>query len=116
VGDVTDLEVYTKAMSLGQRVYDDVSLWAPFDRWTLGNQLVRASDSIAANIAEAYGRHTSRERRRFLHIARGSARETECLLVKASQRSLPGANGQVTSCDEARGISMMLSRLIASIR
>jgi four helix bundle protein len=32
--------------------------WSSFDRWTVGQQMVRSADSIGANIAEAAGRRT----------------------------------------------------------
>lgn len=115
MGDLSDLEVYRKAMNLGSDVYDSVSKWPQLDRWTLGKQLMTAADSIAANIAEAYGRETPRERRRFLHIARGSARETECLLTKAAERNLVPAARAGSMLEETRGTGMMLTKLIASI-
>ena len=62
--------------------------WDQFDRWTVGQQLVRAADSIGANIAEAYGRHSHRERRRFVVIARGSALEVEHWVDTALARDL----------------------------
>ena len=39
------------------------------------DQLLRAVDSISANLAEGYGRSTGRERARFYDFAKGSARE-----------------------------------------
>ena len=54
----------------------------------LGIQLVRATDSIGANIAEAYGRRGDMDQRRLLYIARGSAYEAEHWIDRAASRSL----------------------------
>jgi four helix bundle protein len=52
----------------------------------MGLQLVRAADSVAANIAEAHGRATLADQRRLLHIARGSLLETEHWVQVATVR------------------------------
>ncbi|HET8771238.1 MAG TPA: four helix bundle protein [Gemmatimonadaceae bacterium] len=44
----------------------------------VGGQLLRATGSIAANIAEGYSRGTTADRRKFLEYALGSVRE--CLV------------------------------------
>ena len=41
----------------------------------LSSQLIRALDSISANIAEGYSRSTGKDRARFMEYALGSARE-----------------------------------------
>ena len=51
-----DLVVYRRSCLLADRVRSQVVDWPSLDKWTLGLQLVRAADSIGANIAEAYGR------------------------------------------------------------
>ena len=66
-----DLKAYQTAMELGEVVYTGVSTWPYFDRKTVGEQLVRAADSIAANISEGYGRHSFKENKVFLYYARG---------------------------------------------
>lgn len=47
---------------------------------TLGNQLLRSATSVAANIAEGYGRYSEPAYRNHLSIARGSLFETESWL------------------------------------
>jgi four helix bundle protein len=54
----------------------------------MGRQLNRAADSVGANIAEAAGRWTKAERRRFLLNARGSLYEAEYWIERAEARSL----------------------------
>lgn len=51
-----DLEIYQLSLSLGDAVWNMVVLWAHFEKRTIGTQLVKAADSISANIAEGYGR------------------------------------------------------------
>ena len=83
-----DIEVYVLARRLADRVWNVVVGWDYFARRTVGQQLVRAVDSISANIAESYGRHHVRDVVLFLYYARGSLYETQDWLSKAVQRSL----------------------------
>ena len=50
--------------------------------------MVRAADSVGANIAEAAGRWHTPDRRRLLIVARGSLYETEHWLTRAQARGL----------------------------
>jgi four helix bundle protein len=43
----------------------------------LTSQIRRSSNSVAANISEAYGRKTNKDKANFYTIARGSALETQ---------------------------------------
>jgi len=46
-------------------------------------QLERAASSIALNLSEARGRHGLKDQLRFFHIALGSARECQGILILA---------------------------------
>jgi four helix bundle protein len=54
----------------------------------VGKQLVKAADSVGANIAEGTGRGTFADNRRFVRIARGSLNETKHWLRRAYKRKL----------------------------
>lgn len=62
--------------------------WNNFARDTVGKQLVRAADSVGANISEGTGRGRFLDNRRFVRIARGSLNETQHWLRRAYKRKL----------------------------
>jgi four helix bundle protein len=87
VSAVWNLLVYRRAAGLADQVCVASAEWGGFDRWTVGFQLVRATDSIGANIAEAYGRWGPKDQRRLLYVARGSAYETVHWLERATAKT-----------------------------
>lgn len=82
------LRVYELAETLADAVWELVRPWDSFSRDTVGKQLVRAADSIGANIAEGSGRGTYRDNRQFVRTARGSLYETKHFLRRAYRRKL----------------------------
>ena len=81
-----ELKVYQLAMKVGDQCWNIVNGWNYFDKDTTGKQLVKAADSISANISEGYGRFHPNQRRYFNFIARGSLFETKTWLDKAFNR------------------------------
>lgn len=88
--DFEKLDVYRLAECLADRTWDIVNRWTRLARDTIGKQLVRAADSIGANIAEGVGRGAYRDNRRFVRISRGSLYETKHWLRRAYRRNLLG--------------------------
>ena len=82
------LDVFRLAESLADMVWRMVAGWGAFERGTVGAQVVRAADSVGANIAEGKGRGTHADNRRFIRIARGSLYETKYWLRRAHRRGL----------------------------
>jgi four helix bundle protein len=83
-----DLEVYKLAEQLSDIIWDMVLKWDYFPKVTVGKQMVESADSIAANIAEGYGRYHYKENRNFCYYARGSLEETKVWLRKSIRRRL----------------------------
>ena len=82
------LRVYRLSEKLADALWEIVIGWSYFERDTIGKQLVRAGDSIGANIAEGIGRGRFLDNRRFVKIARGSLNETKHWLRRAHKRGL----------------------------
>lgn len=87
-----DLEVYQIAFKLSDLIWNIVILWNQFAKDTIGKQLVKASDSVGANIAEGSGRGSYSDNHRFLKISRGSLFETKHWLKRAEKRRLLNEN------------------------
>lgn len=81
-------KVYADAVEFAEFTWNDVAQWDQFARETVGKQLVRAADSIGANIAESYGRFHFSERINFLYYARGSLHECKHWVTLAEKRNL----------------------------
>ncbi len=83
-----EIRVYNLALDLAEKVWEIVSKCNYFAKDTMGKQLIRAVDSVAANISEGYGRYHYRENKQFCYYSRGSLYETKTWLIKAHKRSL----------------------------
>jgi four helix bundle protein len=83
-----DTRVYVESLAIVDEVWDEVAAWKIFERDTVGKQLVRAADSVSANIAESYGRHYTGDVPLFLYYSRGSLYETKDWLTKAIRRKI----------------------------
>ncbi len=83
-----DLEVYNLSMELGEKIWDIVIKWDYFAKDTVGKQLIKAVDSVAANISEGYGRFSFKENKQFCYYSRGSLMETKTWIIKANKRKL----------------------------
>lgn len=96
-----DLEVYQLAFEIAQEVW---KLYQSLDwksRKLFGDQLIRSVESIAANIAEGYGRYHYLDRIKFYYNARGSLYE-----VKHWLRTM-----QTKGIIEASEVSKILEKL-----
>jgi four helix bundle protein len=105
------LRAYQLAVRLAGEVRVEVLRWNSFDRWSLGLQLVRAIESVGANIAEAEGRWHLPDKRRLLFIARGSLYEAEHWMQRAEDSGLlsPGSGQKLNEL--ARTLNGMIRRM-----
>jgi four helix bundle protein len=82
------LRVYQLSEQLADDVWHLVLKWPRLAQDTVGKQLIRACDSIGANIAEGSGKGTYADNRRYVRMARGSLYESRHWLRRAFRRQL----------------------------
>lgn len=85
---VDEHTAYIKARNLSKYVWEICTKWDRIAQNTLGNQLIRCTDSISANLAEGWNRYSKKDKINFYVIARGSASESIDWISKARERNL----------------------------
>ncbi|MCL5034502.1 MAG: four helix bundle protein [Bacteroidetes bacterium] len=110
-----DLQVYQLAMDMGERNWDVVASWTYFEKDTIGKQLTRAADSVAANISEGFGRYFYKENEQFCYYSRGSLSETKTWLKKSFDRKLIEEKAYLTLADDLKPLGVKLNNYIKSI-
>lgn len=113
---IEKLEVYFESETFSDEIWDIVIPWDSFRKETIGKQLVRAADSISANIAEGYGRYYYKESKQFYYYARGSIQETKSWLSKCLRRNLIEKDAASRLIERAGVILFKLNAYIKFIR
>ena len=110
-----DLDVWQVAMELATACYRATAAFPRDEIYGMTAQVRRASVSIAANIAEGYGRETSASFVQFLRIAQGSLKELETHLMLVERVQLSKTEELVPLLHQCERISKMLRNLIRSL-
>jgi four helix bundle protein len=110
VNDFKGLRAYELSRELSAHIYAAVQEWRYLDQRTLGLQMIRAADSVGANIAEATGRWHQADQRRFLFIARGSLKETEHWILLGQERGLLDSKADQPIAELARMINGLIRK------
>ena len=113
--NLEDLEIYRLARELSQTAW---RIYAPLDVNTkiiIGNQFIEATDSVGANIAEAYGRFHYLDRIKFLYNARGSLVEAAHWIELLKERDIVGVEDYEKYKKIMGQVSIKLQNFISSI-
>ena len=114
--DFRNLVAWQRSHRLAVLICDLVGASDAYRHRRLLDQLEGAAISLPANIAEAWGRFTDRDRARFLDYAVGSASELEALVLIARDTKLVSTAEANAMCDEIGQIRRMLAALINHLR
>ena len=105
-----ELEVYQRSQALFPRVYRLIRSWESLDQRELGSQIIRAANSIHANIAEGYGK-TPNDFKRYLTTAIGSCDELVSHLTDAGNIGLITSDMMNEFISEYAIVGKQLTRL-----
>jgi len=111
-----ELQVWEKAHALALDIYRVMNTFPDRERFGIGAQLRRAATSIPANIAEGFGRRTTKELLQSLTISNGSLEETRYFLILSSDLHYMSTDDYDRLDRQCNSIAQMLSALARSLK
>jgi four helix bundle protein len=110
-----DLLAWQKAIKVAQHIYM-ISRRQPFSRdFALCDQIRRAANSIASNIAEGFERGSRAEFHRFLSIAKGSCAEVRTQIYLARRIGYIDEMMEAELLREAESTAQVIGKLRISV-
>jgi four helix bundle protein len=110
-----DLLIWQKGIELVNNIYKATKNFPKEELYCLTSQIRRAAISIPANIAEGWGRGTTKNYIQFLEISRGSLFELNTLIIISCNQEYLSKE----TCDEIENkineIGRMLNALITKL-
>ncbi|MCA9349057.1 four helix bundle protein [Candidatus Saccharibacteria bacterium] len=111
--DYKKLEVWQRSMKFVVAVYSVCEKLPDYEKYSLADQLRRASVSIPSNIAEGQKRANKKETVQFTYVAISSLAEVETQLILASRLHGVKTDDLLTECEI---IGRMLTALTNSLK
>lgn len=111
-----DLQVWRAAVELAVDCYNETKCFPISETYGITSQIRRSSASIAANIAEGYGRESTATYIQFLRISQGSTKELETHIIIAERVGLWTGVTATKLLAKSGHIGKMLRALIRSLQ
>lgn len=103
-------------MMVAERSYFLIRKFPKEEVYGLTSQIRRAAVSVAANIAEGYGRETPGSYVQFLRISQGSLKELETHLILCQRIGMSAADETQNVLEQCDETGKMLRALIRAIQ
>lgn len=116
ISSYRDLKVWQFAVELAARCYELTKSYPRDEMFGLVAQMRRCSVSVAANIAEGYGREQRGAFVQFLRIAQGSLKELETHVVISQRVGFLKAEAAADLLDASEECGKMLRSLIRVVQ
>ncbi|TRU22503.1 MAG: four helix bundle protein [Microcystis aeruginosa Ma_QC_B_20070730_S2] len=110
-----DLRVWQEAVNLAESCYRLTKTFPKEELYGMTTRIRRASVSIAANIAEGYGRKTRGEYIQFLYIAQGSLKELETHWLISQRVELASPQSVNPILNQCESVGQLLLTLIRAL-
>ncbi|MBA3757289.1 four helix bundle protein [Candidatus Saccharibacteria bacterium] len=110
------LIAWQKAQDLAVLSHNLTKKFPGDERFSLISQLRRASNSVSANIAEGFGRRTSKDKVQFYTIAYGSLLEVKNYLYLAEKLGYLTKKDMIESLNLVTDTQKLINALMRSIK
>ncbi len=110
----TDLVTWKEAHALVLKTYSLTKLFPKEELFTLTSQIRRSVVSITSNIAEGFSRSTSKDKRYFYIISKGSLSELDSQMFIAKDLGYISINQYIDYSKQSEKVGKLLSGLIKS--
>jgi four helix bundle protein len=111
-----EMPLWRAAHGLAVQVHEVTTSFPKHEVYGLTSQVRRAAVSVAANVAEGFGRYHYRDKLTFYYNSRGSAYETKSHLLYARDVGYLDSDLFEDLAKEVDGIVRDLNKVIATIR
>ncbi len=111
-----ELVVWQKAIELVTDIYEVTKSFPQEERYGLIAQIQRAAISVPANIAEGWGRGSTKEYHQYLRVSRGSLAELETHLIISYKLDFISTGALYKLQKDIDTIGRMTNNLIKSLQ
>jgi four helix bundle protein len=116
VNSYRDLLIWQSAIELAEKCYSATNSFPGREMYGMSAQIRRAAASIAANIAEGYGREQRGSFIQFLRIAQGSLKELETHIILSERVGLMARDNVGRLLNQSDDLGRMLRAMIRSLQ
>jgi four helix bundle protein len=116
ISSYRDLKVWQRGMDLVETVYQLSSSFPDSERYGLTSQVRRAAVSIPSNVAEGWGRSSTKQFVHQLDIARASLYEVETQLLIGERLGFLDEERVSAALSDSEVLSRMLLALLRSLQ
>ena len=116
ISSYKDLDVWQRAISLVTDIYKITGSFPREELFGLTSQIRRATCSVPLNIAEGWGRESTKSYIQFLKISRGSILEVETCLLICKNLNYISLDEYIKIDSQIEIVSKMLNALIKSLK